>query len=410
MEHKFIRNRDIVLFSFQPWESDIAFNFKDMAYELARYNRVLFVNRAADRSSILRTAISRKAKNGKSFSREKRSNLETVENNLWVLHPHSVLESINWSPSYPLFDFINRINNKRLAKEINRAIEHISFSNIIFINDNDFFRGLYQKELIPSEKYIFYIRDFLTIQPFFKRYGPRSEKQMFKNADVVVANSGYLAEYAKQWNPNSHDIGQGCHLENFLVENLPVPADLANIPRPIIGYCGAITSMRLDIDVIRHIAKSLPDCSIVLVGPADSLFEKLKSEDQKNVYLLGGKSPEQIPAYVRHFDICMNPQAVNQLTIGNYPRKIDEYLACGKPVVATATEAMKMFSNHTVLCSNKEEYVENIKLILSDNAQFSKQMQERRTNFALEHTWENCIGLMGDAYYQTEPKKELVYG
>jgi len=96
---------------------------------------------------------------------------------------------------------------------------------------------------------------------------------MFKKADIVVANSSYLAEYAKEWNRNSYDIGQGCHLENFLEENLPVPDDMKDIPRPIIGYCGAITSMRLDIDVIKHIASSLPDCSIVLVGPADSFFE-----------------------------------------------------------------------------------------------------------------------------------------
>ena len=48
MAHQFIKNRDIVLFSFQPWNSGIAFNFKDMAFELARYNRVLFIDRARD--------------------------------------------------------------------------------------------------------------------------------------------------------------------------------------------------------------------------------------------------------------------------------------------------------------------------------------------------------------------------
>jgi len=98
--------------------------------------------------------------------------MEAIEKNLWVLHPYSVLESINWSPSYQLFDFINKINNRRLAKEIKQSIKELSFSDIIFINDNDFFRGLYQRELLPCEKYIFYIRDFLTIQPFLKVWSP----------------------------------------------------------------------------------------------------------------------------------------------------------------------------------------------------------------------------------------------
>ena len=83
------------------------------------------------------------------------------------------------------------------------------------INDNDFFRGLYQKSFLPVRDYIFYIRDALTSQPYFKKYGPRCEMEMIQKADLVVANSGWLAEYAGQWNPNSVDIGQGCNLEAF---------------------------------------------------------------------------------------------------------------------------------------------------------------------------------------------------
>jgi len=410
MEHQFIKHRDIVLFSFQPWESDIAFNFKDMAFELAKNNRVLFINRARDRNSLLRNALDKRGvpPGGGVGARKKGRNLQQIQEGFWLLHPASILESINWSPSYRLYDFVNRINNKRLAGEIAEAIEELDFEDIIFINDNDFFRGVYQKELIPCEKYIFYIRDFLTIQPFFKKYGPRFEKKMFQKSDMVVANSAYLAEYARQWNRNSFDIGQGCHLENFIVDNLPMPEDLRNIPRPVIGYCGAVTSMRLDAAVIEYIAASLPDCSVVLVGPMDAQFEKNDFRGLKNIYKLGGKEPGQIPDYVYHFDICINPQAINQLTIGNYPRKIDEYLAAGKPVVATATDAMKMFSDHTFLCSSKEDYISQINMIFSDKKLFSGEERLRRRNFALEHTWENCIGCLGDAYYKTSYAEKMV--
>ncbi|PWT75995.1 MAG: glycosyl transferase family 1 [Bacteroidetes bacterium] len=401
MEHRFIKNRDIVLFSFQAWESDIAFNFKDMAYELARHNRVLFVNRALDRNSILKNAFDNKPRQRRPPGKGYR-HLQQIQEEFWLLNPRSVLESINWSPSQRLFDYFNRINNRRLAEEINRAIDLLSFSDIIFINDNDFFRGVYQKELVPCDRHIFYIRDYLTIQPFFKKYGPGLEKKMFEIADMVVANSSYLAEYAKKWNRNSYDIGQGCHLENFVVENLPQPRDLASIPKPIIGYCGAVTSMRLDSEVIEHIATSLPECSVVLVGPTDEYFDKKRFQNLKNIYLLGGKQPKEIPDYVYHFDICINPQLVNQLTIGNYPRKIDEYLAAGKPVVATMTDAMEMFGKYTFLCKNKEDYVQQIKTIFSNKDLLSDAEIMRRRNFALDHTWENSIGLLGDAFYQEE--------
>jgi glycosyltransferase involved in cell wall biosynthesis len=403
MSHQFIKDRDIILFSFQPWNSDIAFNFKDMAFELARYNRVLFIDRARDRNTVFKSLLK-----GKRLSPVSLPNLEIIQNNFWVLHPTSILESGNWSPNYRLFDFFNRINNKRVASEIKNAIRHLGFKNSLLINDNDFFRGLYQKSLLPVREYIFYIRDFLTIQPFFKRFGPRCETEMIQKADLVVANSAWLAQYASQWNPNSVDIGQGCNLEAFLEETVETPGDMVSIPRPIIGYCGAITAMRLDEEILSFIAGTLPEMSLVLVGPTDASFEKSRLRSQKNVYFLGGKKPEETAAYIHHFDICINPQLVNPLTIGNYPRKIDEYLASGKPVVATATDAMEMFRDFTSLCHTKEEYVVSIRRLLEEKAGPNLNLEYRRREFALTHTWENSVGAMGDAYHSLKKNYQTV--
>ena len=399
MEHRFIKGKDIVLFSFQPWDSEIGFNFKDMAYELARYNRILFINRADDRASLL---PEKNAANPNSVNKQKEE-LNKVHENFWVYNTGVVLESINWINWNALYDFINKGNNRRLAEKINKIIQQLEFKDVIVINDNDFFRGVYLKKMIPAcRKYIFYIRDFLTIQPYFKKHGKRLEKKMIKSSDIVVANSAYLANYARQWNSNSYDIGQGCDFTGYLAENLPIPEDMANIPKPIVGYSGAVTSMRLDEDILKKISQDVPSCSIVLVGPEDPVFEKSGLKTHQNIYFLGGKSPERVPEYVYHFDICINPQLVNPLTIGNYPRKIDEYLAMGKPVVATFTDAMEMFKDHVYLCSDKEDYPEKINSILKDGNAFSDEQKKRRTGFALSHTWENSIGLLGDAYYHQE--------
>jgi teichuronic acid biosynthesis glycosyltransferase TuaH len=394
MTHRFIKNRDIILFSFLPWNSDIAFNLKDMAFELSRFNRVLFIDRARDRNTILKRMLGRKTPEPVNSN-----NLEMIGQNFWVLHPKSILESGNWLPNYRLFDFFNRINNKRLAVEIKEAIRSLGFTNSLLINDNDFFRGLYQKSLLPVREYIFYIRDHLTVQPFFEKFGPRCEMEMIRKADLVVANSDWLAQYAGQWNPNSVDIGQGCELEAFNNDKLAEPEDMAGIPRPIIGYCGAITAMRLDEGLLDHIADSLPDMSIVLVGPTDNVFEKSSLRARKNIFFLGGKKPEQTAAYIHYFTLCINPQLINPLTIGNYPRKIDEYLASGKPVVATATQAMLMFRDHVSLSKTNEEFVANIRRLLEDPIWTSESYSKIRREFALTHTWENSIGEMGDAFY-----------
>jgi teichuronic acid biosynthesis glycosyltransferase TuaH len=403
MTHRFIKNRDIILFSFQAWNSDIAFNFKDMAFELSRNNRVLFIDRARDRNTILKRILARKAPEPVNSH-----NMEMIGENLWVLHPKSILESGNWSPNYRLFDFFNRINNKRLAVEIKEAIRSLGFTNSLLINDNDFFRGLYQKSLLPVREYIFYIRDHLTVQPFFEKFGPRCEMEMIRKADLVVANSDWLAQYAGQWNPNSVDIGQGCELGAFTSDKLAEPEDMVGIPRPIIGYCGAITSMRLDEGLLDHIADSLPDMSVVLVGPTDSVFEKSSIRARKNIFFLGGKKPEQTSAYIHYFTLCINPQLINPLTIGNYPRKIDEYLASGKPVVATATQAMSMFRDYVSLCKTNEEFVMNIRKLLDDPIWTSASYQKIRREFALTHTWENSMGELGDAFFSLKRNHQKV--
>jgi glycosyltransferase involved in cell wall biosynthesis len=399
MEHQFIKDRDIILFSSQPWNSEIAFNFKDMAFELARYNRVLFIDRARDRNSILKRIFSSETR-----KKKKSETPQLIRGNLWILHPGTTMESGNWSPVYKLFDFFNRINNKRLATEIKQSIRYLKFDDCLMINDNDFFRGLYQKSLLPVRNYIFYLRDALTSQRYYRKYGPRCEMEMIQKADLVVANSAWLAEYAGQWNPNSINIGQGCNLDSFIKTGLPEPPDMRAIPKPIAGYCGALSSLRLDEELLIYIARSLPEISLVLVGPADNRFMESQLRTLPNVYFLGLKPPDQTASYIHQFNVCINPQLLNPLTIGNYPRKIDEYLASGKPVVATATAAMEMFRNFTELCTSKEDFVMAIRKLISQPEKSGDKSLTDGRDFALTHNWENSMGALGDALYFTEKK------
>ncbi|MBN2614581.1 MAG: glycosyltransferase, partial [Bacteroidales bacterium] len=82
---------------------------------------------------------------------------------------------------------------------------------------------------------------------------------------------------------------------------------------------------------------------------------------------------------------ALNPQKLNEVTIGNYPRKIDEYLAMGKPTVATKTRAMEVFQDYVYLAETKEEYVELIDKALKEN---TAQKEKEREKVARSHTWD----------------------
>jgi glycosyltransferase involved in cell wall biosynthesis len=151
---------------------------------------------------------------------------------------------------------------------------------------------------------------------------------------------------------------------------------------------GALQSIRLDMDIIEFIAVKNPHWSIVLVGPEDDEFKAGKLHAIPNIHFLGAKDGNMLPAYINMFNVCINPQLVNQITIGNYPRKIDEYLAMGKPVVATATRAMEIFSEHTYLAKDKEAYVSLIQKALDEDY---AGLQQKRKAFAASHTWENNV-------------------
>jgi glycosyltransferase involved in cell wall biosynthesis len=384
-----MKDRDIVIVALQAWDFEIGSNARNIAREFARNNRVMYVNPPLDRITRYRKSKEERTQRFLNVINGKDTGLRQVEDNIWNLTPGFIAESINWIRPAFLYDLVNRFNNRKFAASITEAAKKLGFRNIVVFNDNLMFGAFYLKEMLKPAAYCYYIRDYLIVQPYFAKHGKRLEPNLIRSSDVIVANSTYLAEYAAQYNPKSFYVGQGCEVEMFnesLVKEKP--SDLENIRQPVIGYVGNLTSQRLDIPLLIEIASQRPDWNIVLVGPEDNEFRTSKLHDLKNVFFLGKKRPEELPAYVKSFDVCINPQAINQLTIGNYPRKIDEYLAMGKPTVATNTKAMEIFAKETYLASTPGEYIEQITKALAEK---DPALRQQRVLTARSHTWENSV-------------------
>ena len=398
-----IENRDIVVVGLQPWDIEIGSNCKNIALEFSKKNRVLYVNYPLDRLTAIKSKNDPKVQKRLNIIKGKEKNLVEIKQNLWNLYPSCIIESISRLKINFLFDFINKRNNKKFAKEIQKAIDKLGFKDYIIFNDSDMFRSFYLKELLNPKTYVYYTRDNLISMPFWKVQGERIEPLHMKKADLVVANSTYLAKLAKKHNPKSFYVGQGCDVSAFNPEKeYKKPADMLNIKTPVIGYIGALLTVRLDLDILIHIAKSKPEWSLVLVGPEDDNFKNSELHNLKNVYFLGNKKGEELPAYLNYFDVAINPQVLNPLTIGNYPRKIDEYLAMGKPVVATKTEAMSVFAEHTYLAETKDDYINLISKALSEN---TPEKAKKRIDFAKQHTWENNVNEIYQRIYEFEHHK-----
>ncbi len=383
-----IRGKDIVIVGIQAWDIQIGSNCKNIALEFAKNNRVLYVNPPMTRSVMRNQKDTINIQKRIRIKNGEEDDLVEIESNLWNLYPKSLVESINSVPVHAVFKILNKRNSKIFASDIEKAISRLGFNDIILFNDSSMFLGLHLKKLLNPKVYAYYMRDYLVKVPYWQKHGERIEPKVLKNADLVLTNSEFFEDFCKQYNPHSYMVGQGCDISHFSDEDnsITVPQEFKNIPNPVIGYVGSLTTLRLDIELLEFIANQRKDWSVVLVGPEDEDFKNSNLHNLPNVYFLGRKNESELPNYVKGFDIATNPQLINNLTIGNYPRKIDEYLAMGKPIIATKTKAMQMFNEHVYLGETKEDYVVLIEKALAENSQ---HLMSKRIEFAKSHTWEN---------------------
>lgn len=395
---KIYKNRDFVVVGQQSFDSKIGSNCIDIAKEISKNNRVLYINFPLDMSTYLRKpeGSADLIKNRKAVLNGKDKPLKQISANLWTYDPKTVLFSINGLPKGAIFNHLLKVNNKWMAKYIRKATTELNFENYIIFNDSDMFRSFYLKEILKPAGYIYYTRDNLVAHPFFVKHGKDVEAKLMAKSDLVVSNSLYLRDCGLKYNNHSYYIGQGCEIEMFNPNtDYNRPDDLPSSERPIIGYVGALLNDRLDIPLLEKLAAKNPQWNFVFVGPEDEAFSKSSLHDLENVTFTGSKKPTEIPTYINFFDVAMNPQGMNPLTIGNYPRKIDEYLAMGKPCVATKTRAMKIFEDHVHLADNLEDYENLIKLAIDEVP--NKNLALERIKFAKTHTWEASVNELYNA-------------
>ncbi|WP_423145930.1 glycosyltransferase [Rubrolithibacter danxiaensis] len=364
-----------------------------LAKALAQNHNVLYVNPPIDRKTYF-------SENKDEFTsahilsiKHKEEKLTKLDSNLWMLNPHKIMESINWIPSTTIFSVFNRYNNTLFAKEIREALSELGFDKFILINDKDIFRSFYLKEFLKPELYVYLDRDYTLGVDYWRKHGLNHEPKLMQKADTVVCNSYDYTNRAKNFNKNSFYIGNGFddELYNDDIE-WALPDDLKNISKPIIGYVGALTSLRLDLDLMLKVAIANPQWNIVLIGPEDDNFKSSNLHTLSNIYYLGKKDKNIVPSYIKHFDVCINPQAINEITVGNFPLKINEYLALGRPIVATSTNPMKeIFGNIVYLATNAEQYISQIKRALTED---DKDRQHLRKEFVKNFSWKRIAQIL----------------
>jgi len=222
-----------------------------------------------------------------------------------------------------------------------------------------------------------------------------AESELIKKSDVVLMHSKTLCEKKGKLNPETYYIPNGVdfdHYRRISEESNIILKEFDSIPRPRIGYVGYIKS-QLDLALLLGIARKRKDWSIVLVGPVNTNHLEIQEtvqllRQENNVHFLGGKRPEDLPKYINKLDVCLMCYRKTAYTKYIYPLKLHEYLACGKPIVATCLDNLREFEEVLYFADGLEDWIEKIEKAYTDS---TTELEVRRIGVAKENSWEARI-------------------
>jgi UDP-galactopyranose mutase len=233
------------------------------------------------------------------------------------------------------------------------------------------------------------------------KFAPRSlrdrEAELLRRADVVFTGGQSLYEAKRDKHPNIHAFPSSIDRAHFAQarELTEEPADQASIPHPRMGFFGVLDE-RFDAALLEGVADARPDWQLVIIGPV----VKISEDDlprRPNIHYLGGKSYQELPAYLAGWDVAALFFARNEHTRFISPTKTPEYLAAGKPVVSTSIRDVVRPYGELGLVQIADDVAEFVKAAsaagMDDHAE-DEQWLSRVDGFLATNSWDETWARM----------------
>lgn len=231
----------------------------------------------------------------------------------------------------------------------------------------------YAEALRPTHL-VYHAYDLFSLTPGWTAEMASQEQWLLEHADLRIASSEFTATHLEQTGgrpvrrlPNAADVHRFDQARHE-----PMPADLAAIPRPRIGYVGNI-NIKVDLALIAELAGRQPQWHFVLIGEVaemdgETAAALARCRDLPNVHELGGKVYTDIPAYVAHIDTALMAYRLRPelWTMALSPLKMYEYLAAGRPTVSVDIAAIEPFRALVSVAGSPDEWEQAIAATLND--------------------------------------------
>lgn len=321
--------------------------------------------------------------------------LEEAADNVYLVRLHTRL------PKVPNIyqDVLDTTAEHVVSDALGMVMQELEIASPIAVVDLPFWTGV--ARLIPGAVLVYDCMDHHEGFSTSKKNMLKLEKQLIRDSDIVVVTSDWL----------KHKIGADRDVLTIRngaeVERFSVASESRRRPRrrrrPVVGYIGAIAEW-FDLDLVTELALSMPDIDFKLVGAVTSI-DVAKARKLRNMEFVGEVPYDQAPAYVAGFDVCMIPFRLCDLTMATNPVKAYEYLAAGKPVVATRLPELERMDGGVLIADNAKDFANSIHQALNDD---DPAKADARREWAHRHDWLHRAQSLLDAVEKRFPLTSIV--
>jgi glycosyltransferase involved in cell wall biosynthesis len=389
-----LRGQDIVCVSSLDWDAHWT-SKQQIMHRLAETNRVLYVEEPVTMLAPLKVPA-RLRRWSAVLPRMRRA-----QPGLWVLTPPPLLPFGNMYPA------VNRLNQRVIAAYICWALARLRFRGLVLWTYLPASVHLIDR-LRPAAVVYHCVDEHSAFPGFVDREVVRAyDDELTSRADLVLTSALSLFLSRRHLNRHIHHVLHAADVAHFgraLRADLPVPEDIAAIPRPRIGVIG-VHDERLDVDALECLARADADWQIVLVGPMQpGDVDEARLRALPNVHLLGGKPLNELPGYLKALDVALIPYRLNELTRNIFPLKLFEYFAGGVPVVAAALPELEPFRDMIGLALDAEAYPGLVRAALEcDN----ERDRATRVELAAANTWDGRVEEISGLVEEMLVRKQL---
>jgi glycosyltransferase involved in cell wall biosynthesis len=359
---------DIVAFS-NDWDGD-PLSKTHLMRLLARENRVLWVNALGIRTP---GANANDAQRIVKKLRDVARGITEPEPNIHVLAPLYV-------PAAYGSEAMRALNRAFVRQQVLYAMRRLGMRRPItwaFLPSAAWVAGTLDEELV-----LYHVVDEFSAFTGASAHVPELERRLLRRADLVIASSERLLESKRRVNPRTVLVRHGvdfAHFARALDPATPVPAPLAALPRPVIGFFGLVADW-IDVELVRQVADAYPHATVALIGRVTTSVAAL--EGAPNVRFLGRQPYADLPGYCKGFDVAITPFRLNELALNSNPLKAREYVAAGLPNVCTDLPELRATPGCSI-ARTRAEFVELVGKALADGGP-----RRERSEAVRSESWE----------------------